>query len=484
MRNRAFDQPQLPETFWHSAEVRDALRVRDLRQFFRLLSHDDVGLSQTRLGQAVGLSQGQVSEIIRGARTVSRLDVLERINDLDMPDDCRMLLGLTPRQPRTVTRRPMTAADAGDQLAALVGTERSGFESALATSYEGTEFLAPSRDWLINRANRTNSGDAGHRRDQAPDADAIVDTFGAFQQLDTRHGGAYARSVIVDYLRASVLPQLKNTANETALTPLQAASAQLVYLAGLTAFDSGACGLAQQYFATALGLAGEAEDDAFAANILAAMAHLASTHRDAREAIHLAEAGIVGARRSGDSGVGMRVHIALARGYALDGDTRRSVAEISRAEQALDGATTTAALWGRFLDASYLSGEMAFCFLDLDDPKRAERFAAQSVAANASRDRRLSLSHATLTLAQLRQGSDVDLNNARTGLGIAGRIRSSRSLRAVREVATGMSRIDNAEGRALQTQARQLLLKTPASRCCPLVGMPTTSTSDRARPTR
>ncbi len=49
---------------------------------------------------ATGLLQGRVSEVMRGARTVTTLELFERIaGGLDMPDDARMLLGLAPRHP-------------------------------------------------------------------------------------------------------------------------------------------------------------------------------------------------------------------------------------------------------------------------------------------------------------------------------------------------------------------------------------------------
>jgi hypothetical protein len=49
---------------------------------------------------ATGLLQGRVSEVMHGARTVSTLELFERIaGGLDMPDDARMLLGLAPRHP-------------------------------------------------------------------------------------------------------------------------------------------------------------------------------------------------------------------------------------------------------------------------------------------------------------------------------------------------------------------------------------------------
>jgi hypothetical protein len=58
------------------------------------------GASQGRIATATGLLQGRVSEIISGARSVTSLELFERIADgLAMPDDARMLLGIAPRHP-------------------------------------------------------------------------------------------------------------------------------------------------------------------------------------------------------------------------------------------------------------------------------------------------------------------------------------------------------------------------------------------------
>src|SRR5438132_763725 len=74
---------------------------------------------------------------------------------------------------------------------------------------------------------------------------------------------------------------------------LYGASAELLYLAGLTAFDSGALGLAQRYFVHALRLAEEAGTWAFTGNVLAAMSHLVVAGARGEKAIQLARAGLV-----------------------------------------------------------------------------------------------------------------------------------------------------------------------------------------------
>lgn len=85
---------EVPEWAWQRAEVREALRTRDIGAVFRYVQQYG-GASQARIAAAVDMTQGRVNEVINGRREVSRLDVYERIADgLAMPDDARHLLGL------------------------------------------------------------------------------------------------------------------------------------------------------------------------------------------------------------------------------------------------------------------------------------------------------------------------------------------------------------------------------------------------------
>jgi len=86
--------PEMPDWAWQRAEVREALRRRDIGAVFRHFQQY-AGASQARIAAAVDMTQGRVNEVINGRREVSRLDVYERIADgLRMPDDARHLLGL------------------------------------------------------------------------------------------------------------------------------------------------------------------------------------------------------------------------------------------------------------------------------------------------------------------------------------------------------------------------------------------------------
>lgn len=88
----------LPDWAWLSPSAHSALRDRDVAGVLRLAQQYG-GASQHRLAAAVGLTQGRLSEILKGSRTVTALEVYERIADgLNMPDHARQAIGLAPQR--------------------------------------------------------------------------------------------------------------------------------------------------------------------------------------------------------------------------------------------------------------------------------------------------------------------------------------------------------------------------------------------------
>ena len=98
MPGRANELIVIPDSFWQRPETAAALRDRDMGRFFALVQQY-TGASQTQIGMACGgLTQGKVSDIMRGAQEVKHLAKFEEIADgLNMPDPARIALGLAPR---------------------------------------------------------------------------------------------------------------------------------------------------------------------------------------------------------------------------------------------------------------------------------------------------------------------------------------------------------------------------------------------------
>jgi tetratricopeptide (TPR) repeat protein len=139
MRASAFDPPSIPPGFWERPEVGRALRKRDMGALFGLL-RDYAGLSQTRIGTAVELGQGRVSEVVNGTRAIAATHVFERIaNGLSMPDDARIQLGLSPRRPPASTPPGSTTRARSGQDSELLRqiTATRGIDSTVVRVLQG-----------------------------------------------------------------------------------------------------------------------------------------------------------------------------------------------------------------------------------------------------------------------------------------------------------------------------------------------------------
>ncbi|MFI6921960.1 helix-turn-helix domain-containing protein [Nonomuraea spiralis] len=154
----------VPADLWKRREMMSALTIRDIGHVFRLV-RQYVGVSQTRIGVAVGLSQGKVSEIMKGAVQVTSFEVFERVAEgLQMPDLARMTLGLAPRNtvPRSGHQEEVTAESQvrtdlpSRYLANLTGASSraviSGLRHVLAGHIQAEAIMGPP---LLIRAVRS-----------------------------------------------------------------------------------------------------------------------------------------------------------------------------------------------------------------------------------------------------------------------------------------------------------------------------------------
>lgn len=182
MRHNTIKPISLDHSFWVRVEVLNALRNRDMGCLLRLVAvHSQA--SQTRIGTAIGLSQGQVSEVMNGTRQISSIDVLERVADgLAMPDDARMVLGLAPQYRKETEKSnpfrtyPVAINDAITSLEQLSAIDGSGRVEALNLTFRETGFVIASRDWMVART-ATNRHPLLPKGVSSTDVTAIRDTF-------------------------------------------------------------------------------------------------------------------------------------------------------------------------------------------------------------------------------------------------------------------------------------------------------------------
>ncbi|PRY01686.1 helix-turn-helix domain-containing protein [Allonocardiopsis opalescens] len=115
----AFGPIEIPAWAWNREATRRMLRGRDIAALLRFAQQYG-GASQSRIAAATGMAQGRISEIANGKKVVTLFDVIERIADgLTMPDECRMALGLAPRNPPQADAASQRASRPADTISAI-----------------------------------------------------------------------------------------------------------------------------------------------------------------------------------------------------------------------------------------------------------------------------------------------------------------------------------------------------------------------------
>ncbi len=146
----------IPASLWNRPEVLRAISARDLGSVFRAIRRY-TGLSQTEVGELLGgVAQPEVSNIERGRRRITELELFERAaHGLRMPDHIRLRLGLAPG--RTRLRRPdggETSCGKGRTDTALLDPLREALTTYLPTSSGGRQPSAKESSAAVTEAHR------------------------------------------------------------------------------------------------------------------------------------------------------------------------------------------------------------------------------------------------------------------------------------------------------------------------------------------
>ncbi|WP_237742872.1 hypothetical protein [Actinopolymorpha alba] len=202
---------------------------------------------------------------------------------------------------------------------------------------------------------------------------------GSFRDLDNRVGGGRIRQTVVQYLHSEVSPLLRGRYVEQVGRQLFSAAAELTKLAGWMAYDEEEHGLAQRYLIQALRMARTASDHALGAEVLAAMSHQATYIGRPGDAVDLARAAQIGARKAGLAALESECHIVEAHGHAARDDAAACAESLRSAEKAFERSEATAPEWLTYFDEAYLSAKFAHCFRELSDNRRAGFYAERSL---------------------------------------------------------------------------------------------------------
>ncbi|WP_130797255.1 regulator [Streptomyces otsuchiensis] len=315
------------------------------------------------------------------------------------------LRGLPGHPPGPTVGRPVGLPSA---VSALSGQHRSGVR--VPEQVRGPLRGVPEPGVAPGgHRDRTERGPG--QRVTAGDIAALHSVADLFRKLDNAYGGGHARQALIRYLEHELEPLLRGSYSEQTGRRVFSAAADLTRLAGWTAYDIAAHGLAQRYFVQALRLAQAAGDRGYGSYVLVSMSRQAVYLGHGREAVQLARVAQQGTASSAPPAVQALLHAVEARGHGLLGEVRACTAALARAERAVEASRPgdEVPYWARFFDEAQLADECGHCHRDLQQHRAAARHAERSLQLRGpayARSRlfcRVVLATARLGLGELEQ---------------------------------------------------------------------------------
>ncbi|MGH3940596.1 MAG: hypothetical protein ACRDTG_18555 [Pseudonocardiaceae bacterium] len=471
-RDKLITPPQVPPEFWQTEQFREAFAARHMGRVARAYRthsyHHAVygpdGISQTLLGQWLGLRQPQVSRFETG-HAIQHLDTLQhwaRIMRIpaellwfDMPGETREsrtaesaatdLLGpisngafVPPAGPPSNGAAPTSHVEpeptddpVHDPVLVAPWSHRGTVEAGVLLSggggrvkrrvflsLTGPALTAPAHQWLVHEPGPLISGLSGRRV-----SGALVSRFGAMvaelRRMDDTAGGGSVLAM-AEQIFAHVAGLLDRASyDEPTGRALHVVLADLGQLCGWSAYDSGEHGLAQRYYIAGLRAAHTADDRPFGAHILATMARQATSLGQPAEAVTFIETALAGVRGQATPALLAELYDRQAHAFAALRDTAACTAAISQARAMAEQLKPDDdPPWLYWLDPAAITANAGTHLLELGQAEQAVALfdeASAQFSASLIRDRQIYL--ARQAEARILPGKQRDLEAA-AGLGM------------------------------------------------------------------
>ncbi|MFF5563573.1 Tat pathway signal protein [Streptomyces sp. NPDC012623] len=269
-----------------------------------------------------------------------------------------------------------------DPLTALTYLGRSDLDADRRKMLTGAVYSAvglaiPDDEWWVTMARQPDKQSSGGQRVGQSDVRTVQELTAAFSAMDQQRGGGHGRTALVQYLHSDVRDFLHGSFHSDQVRRgMFSAAAELAYLSGWMAFDSGEHSTAQRYFVLAVKLAAQADDPPLSGHVLRAMAHQSLDLGFADRGLELATASLRGARyASATPRERALLGVIHARCLAATGRRGQATKALLRAEDDLASAGDSAPEPNRtfFFGEAALAHETACTLRDLGDRQGAIR---------------------------------------------------------------------------------------------------------------
>ncbi|MGH3974445.1 MAG: hypothetical protein ACRDS9_14115 [Pseudonocardiaceae bacterium] len=452
-RDKLIAPPQVPAEFWQAERFRHAFAAQHIgwvSRVYRTHPHHYAvygpsGISQTLLGQWLGLRQPQISRIETGP-PIRHLDtLLHWVRVLRIPAE---LLWFRLPATNQVLELPAGQESPGAQSGADTSDEhaddserdpvlsapwnhRGTVEVAVGLSggdervkrrvflaLTGPALTAPAHQWLVHEPGPLVSGLAG-RRVSGELVGRLSAMVAELRRMDDVAGGGSVLAM-AEQVFAWVAELLdRSSYDERTGRGLHVVLAELGQLCGWSAYDGGHHGLAQRYFAAGLRAAHTADDQPLGAHILAFMANQAACQGQPTEAVTFIETALAGTRGQATPALLAELHIWQALAFATLRDTSACTAAISQARTQVEQLKPDDdPPWLYWLDPAAIAVNAGSCLLQLGQAEQAAAMLHEGSAQLSEsfiRERQLHLTQ--LAHARARPGKQRDLDAA-AGLGM------------------------------------------------------------------
>ncbi|MCA1672161.1 MAG: helix-turn-helix domain-containing protein, partial [Actinobacteria bacterium] len=496
-RDKLITPPEVPSEFWQTEQFAEAFAAQHMGRVARAYRthpyhyavYGPHGISQTLLGEWLGLSQAQVSRFETGP-PLQYLDTLRRWAQVmripaellwfRMPDDRTPLAGADQAQPPrsgiVVYRSDGLIVPAGSEsnggqavwrpngegqhpddaehdpvllapwnsqgtveVAVLLSSGGGRVKRRVFLALSGPALTAPAHQWLIYEPGPLVSGLAGHRVSSGL-VNRLPAMIAELRGMDDVAGGGDVLS-LAQYHFSWVAGLLDEASYDDATgRKLHLALAELGQLAGWVCHDTGHHGLAQRYYIAGLRAAHAADDRLLGAHILGSMAYQTARQGQPAEAVTLIESAVAGTRGQQTPRLLAELRIRQAYAYAILKNRSACMSAISQArahvEQPARADDPPYLYWVRPAEITSGAGD---CLLQLGQADQAAVLIEQGIAmfdAPFDRDRQMYLTHLTDALARPGKQRDLDAAAA-TGIeaiNLAQGLSSARSVARIREL--------------------------------------------------
>ncbi|MGH3795850.1 MAG: hypothetical protein ACRDSP_13280 [Pseudonocardiaceae bacterium] len=463
-RDKLITPPEVAPEFWETEQFAEAFTARHMGRISRVYrmhpDHQAVygpgGISQTLLGQWLGLRQPQISRFENGP-PLQLLDTLQhwartlRIpaqllwfrlpedagqialaepaqHDHDTPSSNGLVPPPTVRQLNPVQPDPEPSSMPADDpehdpvhvapwnhrgtveaVVVLSGGDR--VKRRVFLSLTGPALTAPAHQWLIHEPESLISGLSG-RRISVRLVDRLTAMTTELRKMDDVAGGGSVLPLAQQQFGWAAGLLDNASYDDTTGRKLHMALADLGQFCGWSAYDAGDFGLAQRYYIAGLRAAHTADDRPFGAHILATMANQAARQGQPSEAVTFIETALTGTRGKATPALLAELHIRQALAYATLRDISACHTAISQARTKVEQLKPDDdPPWLYWMDLSNITVGAGACLLQLGEADQAAallRDGFDQFSKSYVRDRQINVTYLADALARPGKQRDLD----------------------------------------------------------------------------